>query len=68
MDDTALRQRLLTDAPVLDELSGDECADLIAMIEQARRSRRKALFAAIDDALGHLPRLLRGTARKIVLG
>lgn len=68
MEDTALRQRFLTEAPVIEQLSEEELADLLAMVAVARRSRRKALFGAIDEALGHLPWMLRGTARKIVLG
>lgn len=65
---TVLRRRLVTNAAVLAELSEDEVSDLLAMVGDAQRSRRRALFAAIDEALQHLPRLLRGTARKILLG
>lgn len=68
MDDTALRGRLRADAPVIEQLSEEELADLLAMVDVARRSCRKALLAAIDKALGHLPWLLRATARKILLG
>lgn len=68
MEDTASRERSLMETPVFTQLSDQERSELLAMIEQTRRSRRKALFAAIDEALGHLPWLLRGTARKLLLG
>lgn len=52
----------------MERLSDQESAELLAMIKAVRRSRLKAMFAAIEEALGHLPRMLRGPAKKILLG
>lgn len=63
----ALRQALRTEPPP--ELSGlDEAqlADLAEAIDAARARQRAELNAAIDQAWGHVPRLLRGPLRKIV--
>jgi hypothetical protein len=64
----ALRQLLGEDLEVLRVLTDQESADLLALVEQVRRDRQQALRAAIEEALCHLPWLLRGTARKIALG
>ena len=58
----------LGDLDVLAELSDDEAAELVTMIRATRRSQNKALDAAINDVLRHLPRLVRGPAKKIVFG
>jgi hypothetical protein len=55
-------------AAIVGELTDAECAELVSMIAAVRRSRMKAMFSAIDQALNHLPRLLRGPAKKILLG
>lgn len=59
---------LLSDAPVVERLSEEECARLVEQVRAVRKSRLRAMFAAIDEALGHLPRLVRVPAKKILLG
>ena len=68
MTDQADLRKRLNNAGVVDELSEAECTQLLAMIETVRRSRLKAMLGAIDEALDHLPRLVRGPAKKILLG
>lgn len=58
----------LGDLDVLAELSADEATDLLTMFRATRRAQNKALDAAINEVLRYLPRLVRGTARKIVFG
>lgn len=65
---TAELRRELGDLDVLAELSDDEAGDLLAMIRETRRTQNKALDRAINDVLRHLPRLVRGPAKKIVFG
>lgn len=50
-------------------LEGMDAADLDAFAETvlaARRHQRKQLERALEDALAHLPALLRGPVRKIL--
>lgn len=53
---------------MVQQLSEQESADLLAVVKAVRRSRLKAMFASIEEALQHLPRMLRGPAKKILLG
>ncbi|MDP2228192.1 MAG: hypothetical protein Q8J78_12035 [Moraxellaceae bacterium] len=41
-------------------------AELLARLETACRHQQTTLDKAFDDALEHLPRLLRGTVRKMI--
>lgn len=67
MDATAtLKADLPSGHEALDELTADEAADLLEMFTAARKFEEKALEEAIDDTISALPRLFRGTARKIV--
>ena len=66
-DKTELRNQL-SGCPVVDQLTEAEAAQLLAMVKAVRRSRLKAMFSSIEQALGHLPRVLRGPAKKILLG
>jgi hypothetical protein len=52
----------------LDALSDDELADLAAALDEARQEQSVAVDAAIDQALGHLPWLLRRPVRLILIG
>jgi len=52
----------------LDELSEDDLASLAGALRVARRRQSQELEAAIEDALEIVPRLLRGTIRKILFG
>lgn len=50
------------------QLSGQEADELLDAINRASTEREELLKASIDQTLLHLPRLLRGPARKIVFG
>jgi len=63
-----LHELLGADLTVLDELSADEAADLFAMVQSARTAQQAALDDAIEAALGHLPRLVRVPARRVLFG
>lgn len=65
---TELRRELGDDLDVLALLSDEESSDLLEMLEEARSGQIAALNAAIEETLGHLPRLLRGPARKVMFG
>lgn len=63
----ALRAQLGGTAPDgCRQLSAEELGDLAGAIRTARHRQAKALAAAGERALGHVPRLLRGPVRKIV--
>ncbi|MDQ6835961.1 MAG: hypothetical protein M3016_07205 [Actinomycetota bacterium] len=47
-------------------LTGEQLADLAEAIGDARRRQNRALAAAGERALSHIPRLLRGPVRRIV--
>lgn len=63
-----LRAELGDDLAVLDELTDDECAELLSMVRTAKVDQRKALDDALNEVLRYLPRLVRGPARKILFG
>lgn len=50
----------------LGTLTDEQLRDLDDAIGAARRRQAKALAAAGDQALRHIPRLLRGPVRRIV--
>lgn len=52
----------------LNALSDDELTDLAAALGEARREQSCAVDAAIDDALGHVPWVMRGVVRKVLIG
>lgn len=65
----ALRAELGAAPPKgLDALSEEQLADLTAAIHDARARDKAALARAMQDALGHIPRLLRGPVRKMIAG
>ena len=49
-------------------LSDDELEDLAAALAEADREQSRAVDAAIDKALSHLPWGMRGVVRKILIG
>lgn len=54
----------------LPDLSPLSAADIVTLAESLRRARSNQetqLQRAFDDALGHIPLLLRGPVRKILL-
>ncbi|HEY1968029.1 MAG TPA: hypothetical protein VGH89_08790 [Pseudonocardia sp.] len=63
-----LRAELGKDLDVLDSLTQDEQAELLEMVRQARAGQHQALDGALNQVLKHLPRLVRGPARKILFG
>ena len=65
---TELERELGGPIPELDGVSDEICAELLGMFQDARALEQKTLDESIDSALGALPRLLRGPARKIMFG
>lgn len=63
-----LRRVLGEDLEVVSLLSEAESSELLDLFEDARRRQQESLDASLDVVLGHLPRLLRGSARKILFG
>jgi hypothetical protein len=66
---TALRGELRGRLPaVAEHLGPDAISDLTAAIKEAKRAQAKELSDAADTALQHVPRLLRGAAKRVLLG
>jgi hypothetical protein len=55
------------DLPDLSALSGAEQDRLVALIQTARRNQKAQLAQAMEDALSHIPALLRGAVRKVLV-
>lgn len=53
--------------PGLEQLGADELQALTDAVSQARRRQQQQLARAMEAALGHLPALLRGPVRRILL-
>ncbi|MGH3739279.1 MAG: hypothetical protein ACRDT6_27315 [Micromonosporaceae bacterium] len=71
MDDPLreLRTELGTPLPEgLDVFPAADAAQLATAVRDARARQRKALHAAVDEGLGLLPFLMRGTIKKILFG
>jgi hypothetical protein len=65
-DGSKLLQRELGSAPAgLAELSDSELADLAEAVREAKRQQAAAIAHAAEQALGHIPRLLRGPVRAV---
>ena len=63
----ALQAQLGGTAPDgLRKLSVDQLADLADAIAQARHREAAAIARASEQALSHIPRLLRGPVRRVV--
>jgi hypothetical protein len=65
---TSLHDALGSDLNVLDQLTADEAAELAGLIRAARAAQQAALDDSVEIALGHLPRVVRGTARRVLFG
>jgi hypothetical protein len=52
----------------LEGLTEQELTGFAAMLRAAKRRQSEELGAAVDEALEIVPRLLRGTIRKILFG
>jgi hypothetical protein len=68
MSREALAEALRAEPPPLEGLGDEALADLAGAVEDALARQRSELRAAIDDAYGHVPRLLRGPLRKVLGG
>lgn len=54
--------------PALDKLSESDLRKLAEIYRASRLRQRQTLNQAMEDALGHVPLLLRGAVRKIMFG
>ena len=63
----AIRQWLGTLPAGLHSLGTDEQQQLLASLQQAEKAERAELREALEKSLSHIPLLLRGTVRKILL-
>lgn len=63
-----LRAELGAEPPpgLIDNLDADALIALAGKLREAKEHQSEALDRAIDDALGHLPRLLRMTVERIL--
>lgn len=52
----------------VDGLTDEQRAHLAALIAQARERQSRELHEAAEQALSMVPRLLRGTVKKLVMG
>lgn len=52
----------------IETLSGEELSDVADRLRDAKLRQSQALDAAIEEALEIVPRLARGTVRKILFG
>ena len=64
----ALRRQLNISADVLDELPETEATKLLAMFHDARRLQDQEITVAQQEALNHVPKLMRTPVRKILWG
>ncbi|MDP9140570.1 MAG: hypothetical protein M3O62_07255 [Pseudomonadota bacterium] len=67
--DTGALQRELGGGalPDLSALSAVEQDKLAGLVQNARRTQKAQLAAAMESALSHIPMLLRGAVRKILV-
>jgi hypothetical protein len=54
--------------PVLGRMSEQDAVLVLTLFREARRLQELELSAAQQEALDHLPRALRGVARKLLRG
>jgi hypothetical protein len=66
---TALERELGGRAPDgLSTLTDEELTHLADLLQDAKQRQTKALETAIEEALGIVPRLVRGPVRKVLFG
>lgn len=65
-DAKAQLQRELGDLPSIGRLSDEQAGVLRDAVKAARERQGHALAKARDEALGHVPALLRGSVRKVL--
>lgn len=71
VDLSALRERLGVSGgalPVLDGLDQADVERLCGLVDKARQRQGKDLESASEEALKHVPALLRGAVRKLLFG
>ena len=56
----------IADAPWAAALPADQAVALVTLIREARERQRIALQKSIEEALTHVPRLLRSTLRRVL--
>ncbi len=65
MDDALEKELAATPPPGISQLGADERDDLATAIRDAKRRQTQALIAASEQALSHIPRVLRGPIRRL---
>ena len=66
--DNPLLAELKEPRDVLEKLTPEESALLLALLKKARVAHQHGLDRSLDDGLKVLPRLIRPAARKILFG
>jgi hypothetical protein len=66
LNELAAELGLAEPPPWLIALPSEARAELLAAIREVRVARRAALQQAIDAAMEHVPRVLRGALRKVL--
>lgn len=67
MDNPKLLEFLGGDIPAgIVELDGKSQDELAILLVESQRRQRSQLKLALEGALGHVPRMLRGTVRKVL--
>ena len=54
--------------PALEQLNDKQLKAFTELLREGKQNQRVALSAAMENALGHVPMLLRGAVRKVMLG
>lgn len=63
-----LDARLRAELEQISALTEEDRGRLLELFVAARNQKRAALDTALDELLVHLPRMLRGPAKRIVFG
>ena len=63
MSKEKLRTALGDDLDVIDELTDEEAAELLAMFDAARTEAMDDLVASLNESLKHVPRMLRAPVK-----
>ncbi|MCU1642855.1 MAG: hypothetical protein JWN03_3130 [Nocardia sp.] len=63
-----LTRLLADDTGVVAELTAEQAELMLTFLQRQRDSQHRETMAAIDEAMGILPRLIRIPAKKILFG
>ncbi|WP_405136305.1 hypothetical protein [Nocardia sp. NBC_01388] len=63
-----LTRLLADDTGVVAELTAEQAELMLTLLRRQRDSQHRETMAAIDEAMGILPRLIRIPAKKILFG